>query len=128
MPLEREHSLADVLCRHLFFLLLSPVGRPEVGLHALKLARMSTANGPFAVMADRIARLHVVFSSSHFSLFAAPLNQFAKPSDRFLNGFAISDLHVNHRPPLVRHDFSNPRTETQNATRHILKWRNSRDF
>ncbi len=74
-------------------------------LHALKLARMSTARGTVAVMADSFARLHVIFSFSHFSLFAAPLNQFAEPSDRFLNGFAVPELHVNHRLPLVRRVF-----------------------
>jgi len=48
---------------------------------------MSTANGPPAVMADSFAWLHAVSSFPHFSLFAAPFNQFAKPPDRFLNGF-----------------------------------------
>jgi hypothetical protein len=74
-----------------------PLSRAMVGLHALKLARTSTTNGPFAVMADRFARLHVVFTSSHFFLFSAPLNQFTEASERFLNGLAVSDLHVNHR-------------------------------
>jgi hypothetical protein len=70
--------------------------RPEVGLQALKLARMSTTNAPLMVMADSFARFHVVFSFPHFFLFAAPLNQFAESADRLLNGLAVPDVQLNH--------------------------------
>jgi len=65
-------------------------------LQSLELARMGAANGPLFVVAYRFAGLHVILALAHFFLFAAALDQLAKPPDGLLNRFAVSDRHVNH--------------------------------
>ncbi len=67
----------------------------ELG-HALQPARLGSANCPLAIVTDRFARLDIVLSLPHLSLFATALDEFTEPADRFLNRLAVPDLHINH--------------------------------